>query len=51
MLWVVFGHCPLGEPGARPKWEDAMYKFAYSIHMPLFMLVRGWLKGMRQLVI
>ncbi len=43
MLWVVIGHAPLGEPGAGPAWETALYRFAYSFHMPLFMLVSGWL--------
>lgn len=43
MLWVVIGHCPLEEPGMGPEWENTLYKFAYSFHMPLFMLVSGWL--------
>lgn len=43
MLWVVIGHSPLGEPGAGPGWESVLYHFAYSFHMPLFMLVSGWL--------
>ena len=43
MLWVVVGHAPLGEPGAGPLWETVLYRFAYSFHMPLFMLVSGWL--------
>ena len=43
MLWVVIGHSPLGEPGGGPSWENALYHFAYSFHMPLFMLVSGWL--------
>lgn len=43
MLWVVIGHAPLGEPGAGPAWETALYRIAYSFHMPLFMLVSGWL--------
>ena len=43
MLWVVIGHSPLGEPGIGPIWETTLYKFAYSFHMPLFMLVSGWL--------
>ncbi len=43
MLWVVIGHAPLGNPGAGPAWETALYRIAYSFHMPLFMLVSGWL--------
>lgn len=43
MLWVVIGHAPLGDPGAGPAWETALYRIAYSFHMPLFMLVSGWL--------
>ena len=43
MLWVVIGHSPLGDPGAGPAWETALYRIAYSFHMPLFMLVSGWL--------
>ena len=43
MLWVVIGHAPLGEPGGGPTWENVLYNFAYSFHMPLFMLVSGWL--------
>lgn len=43
MLWVVIGHAPMGDPGAGPAWETALYRIAYSFHMPLFMLVSGWL--------
>ena len=43
MLWVVTGHAPLGEPCTGPLWETMLYRFAYSFHMPLFMLVSGWL--------
>lgn len=43
MLWVVFGHSFLGTPGEGPEWENALFHFAYSFHMPLFMLVSGWL--------
>lgn len=43
MLWVVVGHAPLIEVGAGPTWVALLYKFAYSFHMPLFMLVSGWL--------
>ena len=43
MLWVVIGHAFLGKPGEGPQWENVLTYFAYSFHMPLFMLVSGWL--------
>lgn len=43
MLWVVLGHAPLGEAGAGPVWENAIYDTAYSFHMSLFMLISGFL--------
>ena len=43
MLWVVIGHSFLGKAGEGPEWENALFHFAYSFHMPLFMLVSGWL--------
>ena len=43
MLWVVIGHSFLGVAGDGPLWENALFKLAYSFHMPLFMLVSGWL--------
>lgn len=43
MLWVVIGHSCIGQAGHGPIWENALFKFAYSFHMPLFMLVSGWL--------
>ena len=43
MLWVVIGHSFLGVAGEGPEWENALYHIAYSFHMPLFMLVSGWL--------
>lgn len=43
MLWVVIGHAFLGVAGEGPVWENALFHFAYSFHMPLFMLVSGWL--------
>ena len=43
MLWVVIGHAFLGEFKQGPEWETALCRFAYSFHMPLFMLVSGWL--------
>ena len=43
MLWVVVGHSFLGTVNEGPLWENALVKFAYSFHMPLFMFVSGWL--------
>ena len=43
MLWVIIGHAFLGRIGEGPIWENCMINFAYSFHMPLFMLVSGWL--------
>lgn len=43
MLWVVIGHSFLGVAGEGPEWENALFHFAYSFHMPLFMFLSGWL--------
>lgn len=43
MFLVVIGHAFLGAAGQGPKWENALFHFAYSFHMPLFMLISGWL--------
>ena len=43
MMWVVIGHAPLGEVGAGPAWESALFHFAYSFHMQLFILISGYL--------
>ena len=43
MLWVVIGHAYIGQTGERPVFVDRLFDFAYSFHMPLFMLVSGWL--------
>lgn len=43
MLWVVIGHAFIGQTGDRPLYVDWLFDFAYSFHMPLFMLVSGWL--------
>ena len=43
MLWVVIGHAFIGKTGERPEYVDVLFNFAYSFHMPLFMLVSGWL--------
>lgn len=42
MLWVVIGHSPL-DLETMPGYVDSLYQFAYSFHMPLFMLVSGFL--------
>lgn len=43
MLWVVIGHAPLIDIATGPAWVAMLYKFAYSFHMPLFILISGWL--------
>lgn len=43
MLWVVIGHAILEETGSNPAFAEWLYSFAYSFHMPLFMLISGWL--------
>ena len=49
MLWVVIGHAFIGKTGDRPLYVDRLFDFAYSFHMPLFMLVSGWLFLMTRL--
>ncbi len=56
MLWVVIGHSPLALSKPRPDIFDlstldgfgaaiayACYKFAYAFHMPLFIMISGYL--------
>lgn len=43
MLWVVIGHSFVGGHLKGPEWESAITSFAYTFHMPLFMLISGWL--------
>lgn len=43
MLWVVIGHSTLVNSGEGPIWDVVLIRVAYSFHMPLFMLVSGWL--------
>jgi len=43
MLWVVIGHAFIGKHNEGPVWETFLGNIAYSFHMPLFMLVSGWL--------
>ena len=42
MLWVVIGHAPL-RMDEMPGYVSCLYNFAYSFHMPLFILVSGYL--------
>lgn len=51
MLWVVIGHAFIGPRGGRPAYVDWLFDFAYSFHMPLFMLVSGWLFHLTRLKI
>lgn len=58
MLWVVIGHAPLTEPPADASWLDisahqiarALFSFAYSFHMPLFIMISGYLFYMTRIV-
>lgn len=51
MLWVVIGHAPLNAPGVDAPLIDEMghelaqafFSFAYSFHMPLFIMISGYL--------
>ena len=48
MLWVVIGHSPLSLDN-MPTYVKTLYDFAYSFHMPLFILVSGFLFQMTRL--
>ena len=46
MLWVIIGHATMSdvaELDTAPLYEQALYRFAYSFHMALFMFVAGYL--------
>lgn len=43
MLWVVIGHSYLGEMFNGPYLENLFIQFAYSFHMPLFIMISGYL--------
>lgn len=44
MLWVVIGHAgPSSDLSDYPMYGRLLYNFAYSFHMPLFIMVSGWL--------
>lgn len=49
MLWVVIGHSVMGEPETAPALEKALFDFAYSFHMPLFIFISGYLFNMTRL--
>ena len=50
MLWVVIGHAPLEDIHSQtPVYVKILYDFAYSFHMPLFMLISGYLFYMTRL--
>ncbi len=48
MLWVVIGHSPLSLSN-MPLWVEFLFNIAYSFHMPLFILVSGYLFQMTRL--
>ena len=48
IILVVFGHCIQEGSGAAYRTEqlyfdDRLYQFIYSFHMPLFMMISGYL--------
>ncbi len=49
MLWVIIGHSRLREPAtdgidmAMHHVAQALFSFAYSFHMPLFIMISGYL--------
>lgn len=49
MLWVVIGHSPLSMNDSMPQYVKILYDFAYSFHMPLFILVSGFLFEMTRI--
>ena len=49
MFWVVVGHSPLSMDETIPAYVKFLYEFAYSFHMPLFILVSGFLFQMTRL--
>lgn len=56
MLWVVIGHSPLKPPtsgaGLDMFWHQlasALFNFAYSFHMPLFIMISGYLFNMTRI--
>lgn len=49
MLWVVIGHSPLKMDDSMPLFAKVLYEIAYSFHMPLFILISGYLFYMTRL--
>lgn len=44
MAWVVIGHSPVTSlQMSQPTYVETLYHIAYSFHMPLFILVSGYL--------
>lgn len=43
MLWVVLGHSPLTMDESMPQFAKVIFTIAYSFHMPLFILISGYL--------
>ena len=43
MLLVVIGHSSLVPFDDSPVWDKLLLQFAYSFHMPLFILISGYL--------
>lgn len=49
MLWVIIGHAPLQQPESEGIdmimhiIARALFSFAYSFHMPLFIMISGYL--------
>ena len=44
ILFVLWGHCiQYGTVGEGQFFENPLFKFIYSFHMPLFMLISGYL--------
>lgn len=44
MLWVVIGHAaPVNSIEEMPAWAAFLWNTAYSFHMPLFIMVSGFL--------
>ncbi len=49
MLWVVIGHSPLDSSLGGAFYANTLFEIAYSFHMPLFMLISGYLFYMTRL--
>lgn len=45
MLYVIIGHSPMSLPitDSSPFYAEVLFKIAYSFHMPLFILISGYL--------